>query len=48
MISETVFAELAAQFLSFQDLKQFLDDTGMKQVPSNETSLLLSLLAEQA
>lgn len=39
IISEIVFAELAAQFLSFQDLKQFLDDTGIKQVPSNETSL---------
>jgi predicted nucleic acid-binding protein len=39
IISETVFAELAAQFLSFQDLKQFLDDTGISQVPSNETSL---------
>ncbi len=39
IISEIVFAELAAQFLSFQDLKQFLDDTGITHVPSNETSL---------
>ena len=35
IISEIVFAELAAQFLSFQDLKQFLDDTGISHVPSN-------------
>jgi predicted nucleic acid-binding protein len=39
IICEVVFAELASQFLSFQDLTMFLSDTGVGLVPSNENSL---------
>jgi len=39
IISETVFAELGSQFLSFKDLTKFLRDTGIKLVYSNENSL---------
>ena len=39
IISETVFAELGSQFLSFNDLNKFLRDTGIKLVFSNEDSL---------
>ena len=39
IISETVFAELSAQFLSFNDLNKFLRDTGIALVHSNENSL---------
>ena len=39
IISETVFAELGSQFLSFKNLTKFLRDTGIKLVYSNENSL---------
>lgn len=39
IISEAVFAELGAQFLSFNDLNKFLRDTGIAIVPSDKTSL---------
>ena len=39
IISEVVFAELGSQFLSFQDLRRFLNDTGIRLMPSNENSL---------
>ncbi len=39
IISETVFAELGSQFLSFKDLTKFLRDTGINLVYSNENSL---------
>jgi predicted nucleic acid-binding protein len=39
IISETVFAELGSQFLSFNELNKFLRDTGIKLVHSNEDSL---------
>ena len=39
IISETVFAELGSQFLSFNNLTKFLRDTGIKLVYSNENSL---------
>ena len=39
IISEVVFAELGAQFLSFTHLGRFLGDTGIRLVPSNEDSL---------
>ena len=38
-ICEVVFAELAAQFLSEEDLALFLTDTGMELVYSNEKAL---------
>lgn len=39
IICEVVFAELAARFLSEEDLKFFLADTGMGLVYSNEKAL---------
>ena len=39
ILCEVVFAELAARFPSEQELKQFLAETGMRLVPSNEKSL---------
>jgi predicted nucleic acid-binding protein len=39
ILCEVVFAELAAQFPSEQELKLFLTETGMRLVPSNEKSL---------
>lgn len=39
ILCEVVFAELAARFLSEQELKMFLAETGMMLVPSNEKSL---------
>ena len=39
IISEVVFAELGAQFLSFSHLNKFLRDTGIRLVLSNENSL---------
>ena len=39
IICEAVFAELGSQFLSFQDLKKFLHDTGIRLVSSSEESL---------
>ncbi len=39
IICEVVFAELGSQFLSFRDLNKFLRDTGIRLVPSNESSL---------
>ena len=42
IISEVVFAELAAGFLSEQELRFFLSDTGMALVYSNEKSLFLA------
>lgn len=39
ILCEVVFAELAAQFPSEQELKLFLAETGMRLVPSNEKSL---------
>jgi predicted nucleic acid-binding protein len=42
IICEAVFAELAAAFLTEEELKSFLSDTGMKIVPSNEESLFLA------
>jgi predicted nucleic acid-binding protein len=42
VICEVVFAELAARFLSEEDLKHFLADTGMGLVYSNEESLYMA------
>ena len=39
IISEVVFAELASQFLSSNDLVKFLSDTGIHLIQSNENSL---------
>lgn len=39
IICEVVFAELGSQFLSFRALNKFLRDTGIRLVPSNESSL---------
>lgn len=39
IINEVVFAELGSQFLSFQDLYRFLNDTGIRLISSNESSL---------
>lgn len=39
IICEVVFSELGSQFLSFQDLKKFLSDTGIRLVTLNEESL---------
>lgn len=39
IISEIVFAELGSQFLAFKDLSRFLNDTGIRLVPSNESTL---------
>lgn len=39
ILCEVVFAELAAQFPSEQELKLFLTETGMRLVQSNEKSL---------
>ncbi len=39
VISEVVFSELASQFLSFKDLNNFLRDTGIIFLPSNEKAL---------
>ena len=42
VICEIVFAELAAQFLSEEDLNLFLADTGMELVHSNEKALYVA------
>ncbi|MGA1868331.1 MAG: PIN domain-containing protein [bacterium] len=39
IICEIVFSELAAQFLSFSDIRKFLQDTGIKLIQSNAESL---------
>ena len=39
IISEVVFAELASQFLSLNDLVKFLRDTGISLIQSNENAL---------
>lgn len=39
IISPVVFAELGAQFLSFDDLFDFLKQTGIKMVPLNDKAL---------
>ncbi|MBC8430607.1 MAG: type II toxin-antitoxin system VapC family toxin [Desulfobacterales bacterium] len=39
IINEVVFAELGSQFLSFQNLNRFLNDTGIRLISSNEKSL---------
>lgn len=42
IICETVYSELASQFISEKDLKDFLSDTGIRLVHSNEKSLYLA------
>ena len=42
IICEVVFAELAAEFPSQEELKFFLSDTGMQIVYSDEKSLFLA------
>jgi len=42
ILCEIVFAELAARFLSEQQLNQFLSETGMGLVPSGEKSLYIA------
>jgi hypothetical protein len=42
IICEVVFAELAAGFLSEEELKSFLSETGIKIVYSNEKALFLA------
>ena len=42
IISEIVFAELASQFLSEKEIKDFLSDTSIRLVHSNEKSLSLA------
>jgi len=42
IICEVVFAELAAEFPSQEELKSFLSDTGMQIVYSDEKSLFLA------
>ena len=42
LLCEVVFAELAARFPSARELAQFLAETGMRLVPSNEKSLHLA------
>lgn len=42
ILCEIVFAELAAQFPSEEDLKMFLTETGVRLVYSNEKSLYLA------
>lgn len=42
VLCEIVFAELAAQFLSEQELKLFLAETGMRLDHSNEKSLYIA------
>ncbi|MBI3592001.1 MAG: type II toxin-antitoxin system VapC family toxin [Nitrospirae bacterium] len=39
MICEIVYAELASQFVSEKELKEFLSDTGIRLVHSNEETL---------
>ena len=45
VISEMVFAELASQFPSLDELKTFLDETGIQLVTSNEQALYEASLA---
>lgn len=42
VISEVVYAELAAQFLSEKELRHFLSDTGINLVCSTEKSLFMA------
>lgn len=42
IISEVVYAELASQFGSGSELKDFLSSTSIKPVPSNEKALVLA------
>ena len=42
IISEIVYAELASQFHSEKTLKDFLSDTGIKLIYSDETALYLA------
>lgn len=42
ILCEVVFAELAARFPSEPELKQFLAETGMRLVQSNEMSLYIA------
>jgi predicted nucleic acid-binding protein len=42
ILSEVVYAELAAHFQSEADLKKFLAETGMRLVCSNEKSLYIA------
>jgi len=39
VVCEVVFAELASQFLSLDDLQGFLSDTGIRLLPSTMTAL---------
>lgn len=39
IICELVYAELAAQFISARELKDFLADTGIRLIPSDESTL---------
>jgi len=39
IINEVVFAELATQFGRQEDLRQFLQDTGIKLIPSTQEAL---------
>lgn len=45
VISEVVYAELACQFASPADLDQFLSDTNIGQLPSNQETLRIAGLA---
>ncbi len=45
MISEVVYAELACQFANPTDLDQFLSDTNIRLLPSNEETLRTAGLA---
>jgi predicted nucleic acid-binding protein len=42
VICEIVYAELASQFLSAQDLNRFLAETGIRLVNSNEKALYIA------
>ncbi len=39
ILSEVVYAELASQFLSKNDLDRFLEDTGIRLIPSSKEAL---------
>lgn len=45
VISSVVFAELGSQFLSYNDLIEFLDNTGIKMDPINKKALFEASVA---
>ncbi|AMM42282.1 nucleotide-binding protein [Candidatus Desulfofervidus auxilii] len=42
IINEVVYAELSSQFKKYEDLEFFLEDTGVKLIPTNKKALYLA------